>query len=322
MKLQILINHYQEPLEVLERLLFSIMKQKISEKDSVEVLICTDGYENEIQDHFFNQYRYPVRYYVKPHYGVCKTRNSLLDVAVADYVMFCDTDDVFSDSYGLHKLIEAAKETDSDIIGSDYDCEVLSDNDFLYVKMHKDMIRVHGKIFKRSYLIREGLHFPDEMEFSGDMYFLWLAYHLTDKIVWLPDSFYIWKWNPFSITRSEKWHSIRAYGHALKCYSLVINELIRRNRTELYSELIATSFSTSYIDWFSEKFEKAPAEYVASAKVAIKQSVLSFRPYYDAMPEKTRKKIYNSILFQKRTYGPTTKFIGMQDWLDNIMDKT
>jgi hypothetical protein len=49
------------------------------------------------------------------------------------------------------------------------------------------------------------------MEFSGDMMFLWLAFALSKNTVWIKDSFYIWKYYQNSITRKDKFHSIKTY---------------------------------------------------------------------------------------------------------------
>ena len=57
--------------------------------------------------------------------------------------------------------------------------------------MKEDTLRVHGKIFKRQFLIDNEIRYPDEMEVSGDMMYLWLVYSLTNKIVWIENNFYI-----------------------------------------------------------------------------------------------------------------------------------
>jgi len=63
------------------------------------------------------------------------------------------------------------------------------------------------------------------METSGDMAFLWLAYSLTKKIVWIKNNFYIWKWNPNSITRADEFFSIKTFRNTLKCYTLLAENL-------------------------------------------------------------------------------------------------
>lgn len=318
MTLQILVNHYREPLEIVWRLLHSIEQQIGIAEHSIEILICTDGYEYELTDSAFDKCRFPIRYFIRPHSGVCKTRNALLDASTADYLMFCDCDDMFSKSDGLHKLLGCAMETDANIVGSDYDVEFKNDDDFVYRISHQNVSRVHGKIFKHTYLLRENLRFPDEMEFSGDMYFLYLAYHLTDKIIWLPDNFYIWKWMPKSVTRGKDHYSVQTYDMVLKCYTLTMREFIRRERMELCNELLMDRLHAAYIDYFSEKFNEAPDEFSLKAREAISSMVREFHSIYLAIPEEDRRQNYIRKLLSRRTYGPSGKFVGLVDWLNGI----
>lgn len=318
MKLQVLVNHYREPTAILNRLLKSVFSQAVSEDDSVEILVCTDGYEHELDSLDISKGPFPVYYYVKPHRGVCATRNVLLNQADGDYVMFCDADDMFIADDGLQKLLQAAKDFGADIVGSAYSAEIRDGDSYRYRTMNYDMIRLHGKIFNREYLCREQIRFPDEMTFSGDMYMLWLAYHLTEQIVWLPDIFYMWKWQPGSVTRSSEYYSLQSYEQMLKCYMLVLDELQKHGESELFDSLAAASVLSSYIDWYSQKFREAPDKYTEIAKSAIRKSVARLLPAYEKIPVNKRKRIYNSILFQKRTYGPPGKFVGFERWAHEI----
>lgn len=99
--------------------------------------------------------------------------------------------------------------------------------------MEKDTLRVHGKIFKRDFLIKNNIYFPDEMEISGDMSFLWLVYALSNKIEWIEDNFYTWKWNENSVTRYKPFHHLRTYDKTIKCYMLLLNDLIKRKKFDL-----------------------------------------------------------------------------------------
>lgn len=320
MKLQILVNHYQEPTVILDRLLNSIDEQCFTNEHSVEVLVCTDGIDEAIKKERFERFRVPIIYFNKEHSGVCATRNTLLDLSNAEYVMFCDCDDQFSKPDGIQKLLNTATSTKADIIGSTYEAELTSESGFRYVKINRDEIRVHGKIFKREYLLKESIRFPDEMTFSGDMYFLWLAFHLTRSIVWLPDSFYIWKWYEKSVTRSRDWYSVQTYDKMLQCYTLVIRELKRRGLQELYQNLIAVSISHSYIDWHSDKFKEAPEQYVINAKAAIVASVNEFVDVYRELPEAQRRKVFISSLIHRRFYHPSTKFNRLLPWANYIQN--
>ena len=53
------------------------------------------------------------------------------------------------------------------------------------------------------------------MEISGDMMFLWLVYALSHNTIWIDDIFYIWKFYSESVTRKDKFHSIKTYDKVL-----------------------------------------------------------------------------------------------------------
>jgi len=48
-----------------------------------------------LSEDLLNSYPFEVKYYKEEHHGVSATRNACLNHATADYVMFCDADDMF-----------------------------------------------------------------------------------------------------------------------------------------------------------------------------------------------------------------------------------
>ena len=211
MILQILINHYKENIQIIDNFLQSLDNQ--SYKD-YEVIIGSDG-GDKLPLELLDKYSFKYKYLYLEHSGVCHTRNILLQQATADYVMFCDIDDEFSDKNGLAIMIEIAEKTNADVIGSQYSVERLNEDKIVLDVYEQDTIRVHGKIFKRQYLIDNNITYPDELEFNGDMKFLWLAYKLTRNIVWTKNNFYIWKYNKNSITRKNIFHRYIIYDKTL-----------------------------------------------------------------------------------------------------------
>jgi hypothetical protein len=172
---------------IVSRFLRSLERQQGVE---FSVLFCTDG-GIKLDEEFFSKFDLNLTYAYLPHSGVCHTRNILMDKSEADYIMFCDVDDCFIADDGLLSLMAIMNETDADIVGSPYLYEMMMDNkDCKYNTLERDTIRLHGKIFRKQYLIDNDIRFPDELETSGDMAFLWLAYALTPKTVWSKNVFY------------------------------------------------------------------------------------------------------------------------------------
>lgn len=289
--LQILINHYKESLEIVERFLDSLNMQQNIE---FEVLIISDG--GDVHLEIPNKYHFPIKYTYMPHSGVCHTRNILLQESSADYIMFCDIDDIFSKSDGLYSLMTQAEQTNADIIGSPYLCESYINNNYYYKTYNKDVIRVHGKIFRHQYLIDNDIKYPDEMEINGDMYFLWLAYKLTKKIIWIDNNFYIWKWNENSVTRTQSFHHMWVYDRTVKCYLLLLENLKQRKRFDLYQEVIATLISMMYVDATDPKWYQAPKEYQIKVNKIINTFLKEYFPYYKTLSENLRYEAYKVMI--------------------------
>lgn len=267
-KLQILINHYNEPPELIGRLLKSIAEQTYTD---YSVLICHDGEGGGISE---QNYPFEYAYFSKPHRGVCQTRNSLLEASTAEYVMFCDADDMFSSPTGLQALLSH----DADVIASPYNAERYDGTTHLY---ERDMIRVHGKVFRRSYLQEQRIDFPD-VESNGDMYFLWLAFHLTENVVWIPENVYTWKCNPFSVTRRIPHYNTQRYDRALKCYGALARNLMQRGRDDLAREVIAANIEGAYNRSHADRWRMIPREYTSRAEAAIAAFLTEFADSYTA----------------------------------------
>ena len=101
MKLQFLIPQYKETNETIKPLLDSIAIQQSIDMKEIGAIICNDGSDTFLSEDFLSSYPFKIEYYKEPHRGVSATRNACLDHATADYVMFCDADDMFIDGRGL-----------------------------------------------------------------------------------------------------------------------------------------------------------------------------------------------------------------------------
>ena len=316
MELQILVNHYKEDKETVRRFLSSLAGQTGVD---FEAMICSDGGGVELKREDLTGFPFPISYAYASHSGVCHTRNMLLDKSTADYVMFCDVDDEFSDPEGLKTLLERVKETGADVCGSPYSAEWKTKDGFDYGLMDHDVLRVHGKIFKRSYLVSNAIRFPDEMEISGDMMFLWLAFALTEKAEWIKKNFYIWKWNDSSVTRQKPCHHVRTYDRTLRCYTILAEDLEKRKRPDLYKNLIATLFGMIYVDLTHPKWKEAPAEYRENAEKAIRAFLYSYYGDYKAIEEGFRRAKYKLMLGFMKAEGLSGPFEGMIPWAESFM---
>lgn len=317
MTLQILVNHYKENVQIITNFLASLESQKGVD---FEVIICSDG-ADRLDESFLNQFNLNITYKYLPHGGMCHTRNILLDMSTADYIMFCDIDDCFISPDGLMVLMAIAEQCEADIIGSPYLVENLVNNEYFYEVLRKDIIRIHGKIFKRQYLIEQNICFPDEIEITGDMMFLWLAYKLTQKIAWTQNIFYLWKFNPNSLTRQDPLAYIHQYKDTIWTYTLTAREIKKRNIMFHYNQLICNTIYMAYLDTTSQMWQKIPQKELIEMNTGIINFLKEFYEDYKKIDIRLKKIYFNFMKEYKTMYKTSGDFDGVDKWIDDIINK-
>lgn len=315
MKLQILVNHYKEDNYIVSRFLSSLEMQKMVD---FEVLIYTDGGVKLDLD-FLHQFNLKITYKYLPHKGVCHTRNQLLDDATADYVVFCDIDDCFSSFDGLFLLVQAIEKTNADAVYSPYQSEKYIKGEYQYNTLYRDGIRIHGKIFRRQYLIDKQIRFPDELETSGDMMFMWLAGSLADTLIWIPENFYIWKYNPQSVTRYDTYATVYQLPRTIKCYTLLAYSLIDRRRKDLFDTLVAGTVAMIFLESTTQKWIDAPKEAKKSFRLAAKDYLLEFYEYYKQLPNTIKLHYFSRVKTNKHYYITAKDYSYIDEWANEIL---
>ena len=106
-KLDILVPVYNEGEEVLKDLFNSLqIQQNVDLKNDVGVIVCCDGGTTILSKKFINRYPFKIEFYMCEHKGVSATRNACLDHSQAEYVMWCDADDIFVSACGLYIIFQ------------------------------------------------------------------------------------------------------------------------------------------------------------------------------------------------------------------------
>ena len=143
MKLQILVPQYNETEDVIKPLLDSIeVQQNVDLQKDVGVIIVNDGSDVILDTKFFERYSFPIEYHINEHKGVSATRNACLDKATADYVMFCDADDMFYNACGMF------------IVFREMDGEGFDTLSSVFVEENKDPATKQPMYLARSYMAK------------------------------------------------------------------------------------------------------------------------------------------------------------------------
>lgn len=275
--------HYKEPWELVEPFFDSLKAQRAIDFDDVRVIMVNDG-EDVVFDTHSWLFPFPTEYYVKPHGGVSAARNYALDKSVADYVMFCDCDDSFANIYGLRFLFDQM-EKGYDAISSIFLVEYPDEGGKLRITYKdNDVTFVHGKAYRRQYLIDKNLRWKPELTIHEDGFFNCLAMMFAETKTKIDTPFYTWKYRSDSVaSKDDETFVLRTYRNVMDARIALVREAKKRGRYEDARGFIAKTVLDSYYD-FNKTVALKPANkaLVDNAEREFKRFYMKYRKEYNA----------------------------------------
>lgn len=204
------------------------------------IIICHDG--EDIKDFIFTDestikgendlpiYPFNIQQVHIPHKGVSAARNGALDAATADYVMFCDIDDMFYNACGIYILFREMNIGVFDSLVSVFIEETRDPNtkEPLYINHEMDTTFVHGKVHRRKYLLDKKIRWNDNLTIHEDSYFNILCQNLSQNVKYCITPFYLWKWRDDSVCRHDPKYILKTYRNMIDSNDALINEFIKR----------------------------------------------------------------------------------------------
>ncbi len=167
------------------------------------------------------------------HEGLPGCRKNLFNDSTADYVMFCDADDMFINNLTLN-IIFSYIEKGLDAFVCDFMEEIVDrkTRKAHFVPHRKDHVFVHGKIYRRQYLLDNGIVWHPEIKCHEDSCFNILAQSLTKDLVHCPVPLYLWKWRDQTICRGDALYVPKTYVHMIESNEQLIRDFLDRGRVE------------------------------------------------------------------------------------------
>lgn len=322
MKLQILVPQYKEKKDVIKPLLDSIALQQGIDFKDVGVIIVNDGYpKSKLPDKFLKSYPFKIEYYMEEHRGVSGTRNSCLDHAIAEYVCFCDADDMFFSMVGLNIMIVEMRKGFNSLTTKFYE-EVKRDGKILYNEHKKDRTFVHGKFHKRQYLIDLGIRFNDNLTVHEDSYFNYMATTLAEdpnSIKYSDVPIYLWKWRDDSVCRHDPLYMQKTYRNYLDSITALVEQLIQRGKAGNVEMLIATQmFDTYYLMNTESWLKQDNQEYRIETERRFKKFYETYGARFNALDKTFRIAISNQVRSGKIGQGMEMEKQTFDDWIEYI----
>ena len=320
MKLQILVPQYKETDEVIKPLLDSIAIQQSISFDDVGVIICNDGSDVFLTDELLHSYPYRIDYYKEEHRGVSATRNACLDHADADYVMFCDADDMFYNACGLWILFREMN------VGFDSMVSVFVEEtrhpetkEVIYINHETDSTFVHGKVHRRQYLIDNQIRFNDKLTIHEDSFFNILAQNIGKEVKYCQTPFYLWKWRDESVCRHDPKYILRTYGNMLDSNDALIDEFVRRGMQD--KALFFTAFMVFDAYYTMNKPEWINQEnqiYRNGTEKHFSEWYKKHKGMWESIPVNDKMVISNQIRSRSVMEGMRMEAITIDGWLKHI----
>ena len=320
MKLQILVPQYKETDDIVKPLLDSIALQQNVDFSEIGVIICNDGTDVHLSDKLLNSYPFGIEYHLEPHRGVSATRNACLDYAVADYVMFCDADDMFYSMCGLW-IVFKEMEIGFDSLTSCFTEETRhpQTKEVIYTNHDMDSTFVHGKFHRRQYLLDKGIRWNDKLTIHEDSYFNILCQSLSPNVKYCPTPFYLWKWRDESVCRHDPKYILKTYNNMIDSNDALIDTLVEKGAVEKGIFYVAVMIFDAYYtmckpEWIDQEnqmyrqaVEKRFAEYYAK-----------YKETWDKIPTVDKMQISQGIRGRSVMEGMQMETMTIDEWLSKL----
>lgn len=272
--LEIVVTQYEDGERCIKRLLDSIEIQQCIDFSEIGVIIINDGRNLVLSKKFqskFKNYSFDISYHIEEWSGLSGARQHGLDKVKAEYVMFCDGDDLFYRATSLYDYLTILKSKSPDILTGNFIADIkLNDNVVGFKKIAKDITWVHGKCFKMAFLKKYNIKWNVDLKLYEDSYFVRLCLVYNPIRLNIEETTYLWKWRDSSTTRSNPNWEFETYPDKIKSNMAMVEELARRGFDVISSEYAWSMCIEMYFNLYDDKW-KANEEYYNNLKKYIKE---------------------------------------------------
>ena len=321
MKLQILIPQYEETDEIIKPLLDSIALQQNIDFKEVGVIIVNDGSDIHLSDELINSYPFEVQYHFAKHQGVSATRNECLDRAIADYVMFCDADDMFFNMCGLWMIFHEIDNGGFDSLVSVFveESRHPETKEPFYLNREMDSTFVHGKVHRRQYLIDNQIRWNPDLTIHEDSYFNIQCQNLSKNVKYCNSPFYLWKWRDASVCRHDPKYILKTYRNMIDSNdALVKSFLVRLAEDKAYFYIGFMIFDAYYTMNKPEWINQENKEYRDSTERRFAKYYKKYKKRWEAIPAQDKMQISQGVRGRAVGEGMNMEAMTIDEWLEHI----
>lgn len=322
-KFQILVPCFNEGEAVVKPLLDSIQLQQSVNFDDIGVIIACDGGSTVISQELMDSYTFDVEFHALEHRGVSATRNALLDMATADYIMWADCDDMAFNMCGVWLVMREMAGDGFDVLVNDFIEETRHPvtKEVMYVNHPMNATFVHSQVFRRQYLIDNDIRSDEECYIHEDSRLVCLAQKCAkpDRIKYNPTTWWCWKWRDESVCRRSKTYILETYRDMLKSNTSLVNQFLKRgmqNEAMFYAtSMIMDAYYSFNCSAWTDINNK---EYRDATELRFKQYWNDFKYLFKAIPLEIKTQIVAGIRQRFFAEGLLLETQTFDQWISHI----
>jgi hypothetical protein len=133
--------------------------------------------------------------------------------------------------------------------------------------------------------------------------------------------FYLWKWRDDSICRHDPKYILKTYNNMLDSSSALANEYIKRGEI-LQAQSVATVmiYNAYYCMNKDEWKNQENVEYRKATERRFKEYYLTFKEYFEQIPDRIKKQIIVAAKNQMFREGLFMETITFDDWIAHVLE--
>ena len=315
--LDIIVLHYRESEEICKPLFDSLAMQLCVGLNRVQIYLIEDG-GIPLSQEFIG--RYPtlnIRQVIRLHNGgISEARNTGIDEATADYIMFCDCDDMFYSAFGLYTIFREMEEQSFDALVFNFVEEGRDKQGNPVLIMHpNDRCFMHGKVYSRRYIVNNGYRFVPGINYHEDGCFNAVYLNCAPSVIFKDKPFYLWKWRDGSTVRKDSF-ILRSHDVLAKARYVICKDLIERgNKLQACYYAAMFLFDGYYMYSIPEYNSEENKPYLEKAMRAMWEFYRDHKHLIDLVSPTDLSQISCAARKNAVNYGLAMEYITFPDWI-------
>ena len=257
----ILTMNESMPVSYLNRFLNIIDYQQCVDKDDIEVtLVYSENIPSSVIYDTVNFRSFHVNALPIAYTNVAQARNAGMDSTHADWIMFCDPRDMFTDVCSIEQILQVMPTSEANIIWSQHCKETtLTSGKTFFINLVKELqlISTNGMLYRRLFLYENDIRFnedlPEFCEYLFNMVVNAETEHFMIKQLTTDIYPYFVKYKAPSVQQYRDQLQLRFQREII-----LANEMEKRGKNYLYRRAMVQLFADAYYNLYDPENEQKP----------------------------------------------------------------